>query len=316
MKLTAYRIDGQGQLEAISASELTPAWSEDPIPRWIDIDEASPNELRKLLTPLQLHPVLLENCMEPPAGPRVATYKRTVHMDFPYFSGELPRTRTYICMLCLPTVLITIRYGSASHSIQLVDEEPLFDSSIHALAYVIFRGLVLRGLPEYHDVRDRVERLSRRIDDESDALEFGDIHDAKAGVDRLTLMCEDQLHCVSLLRSAESQLSPANRLREHFRDMADDLRNAQMGINRLGTQVQDLRHQYALASQHMTNRRLNFLAIMSAIYLPATLVSGIFGMNFDNMPALHMRYGYFVALAAMLLLLICQLIFFRKRGWF
>ncbi len=98
--------------------------------------------------------------------------------------------------------------------------------------------------------------------------------------------------------------------------MADDFRNAQMGITRLGTQIQDLRQGYVLASQDMTNRRLNFLAIMSAVYLPAMLVSSIFGMNFDNMPALHLRNGYFVALAGMLLLIIGQLIFFRKRSWF
>ncbi len=316
MKLSAFQIDEQCQLEAISASELSLAWLEDSISRWIDIDAASPDELRELLTPLELHPLLLENSLEPPDGPRVATYKQVLHMDFPYFRGEQARTRKYLSMLCLPTLLITIRYGPASDSIQLVDEDPLIEPSVNAIVYVILTRLALRGLPEWHDLRDGVGRLSRRIDDEPNSLEFGDILDCKERVDRLTLMCEDQLHCVSLLRSAESQLSPANRLREHYRDMADDLRNAQMGITRLGTQVQDLRQQYALASQDMTNKRLNFLAIMSAIYLPAMLISSIFGMNFDNIPALHMRYGYFVALAAMLLLVIGQLIFFRRRGWF
>ncbi len=289
MKLSAFRIDEQCQLEEIPASELSLAWLEDSIQRWIEIDAASPDELRALLTPLELHPVLLENCLEPPQGPRVAIYKRAFHMDFPHFRGEQARTRTYLSVLCLPTLLITIRYGSTSDPVRLVDEEPLIEPSVNALVYVILTRLAQRGLPEWHDIRDGVGRLSRRIDDEPKALEFGDILSCKECVDRLTLMCEDQLHCVSLLRSAESQLSPANRLREHYRDMADDLRNAQMGITRLGTQVQDLRQQYAFAAQDMTNKRLNFLAVMSAVYLPATLVSGIFGMNFDNMPALHMH---------------------------
>ncbi len=316
MKLSAFRIDEQCQLEAVSVSELTPAWLEDSIARWVDIEAASPDELRALLTPLELHPVLLENCLEPPDGPRVATYKRAFHVDFPYFEAEQARNRTYLCMMCMPTLLITIRYGSASESVRLVDEEPLIEPSVNALVYEILRRLALQGLPEWHDVRDRINGLAHRIDDQPNALEFGDILDCKERVDRLTLMCEDQLNCVSLLRSAESQLSPANRLREHYRDMADDFRIAQMGVTRLGTQIQDLRQGYALASQDMTNKRLNFLAIMSAVYLPAMLVSSIFGMNFDNMPALHMRHGYFVALAVMLLLIIGQLIFFRKRSWF
>ncbi len=316
MKLSAFRIDEQSQLEVISASELSLAWLEDPIARWIDIDAASPDELRALLAPLELHPVLLENCLEPPEGQRVSSYKRALHIDFPYFTGEQPRTRAYLSMLCMPTLLITIRHGSASGSIALVEEDPLVEPSVNALVYVILRRLTLRGLPEWHDIRGGVGRLSRRIDDKPNALKFGDILDCKERVDRLTLMCEDQLDCVSSLRAAESRWSPANRLLEHFRDMVDDLRNAQTGIMRLGTQVQDLRQQYALALQDLTNKRLNFLAILSAVYLPAALVSGIFGMNFDNMPALHMHYGYFVALGAMLVLVIGQLIYFRRRGWF
>jgi len=57
------------------------------------------------------------------------------------------------------------------------------------------------------------------------------------------------------------------------------------------------------------------LTVVSAIFLPLTLVAGIFGMNFQYMPELGYRYGYFVALGGMLALAVVLLIIFRIKRW-
>ena len=44
---------------------------------------------------------------------------------------------------------------------------------------------------------------------------------------------------------------------------------------------------------------LGLLTVLSAIFMPLTLIAGIYGMNFDVMPELHWRYGYFVVLGTM-----------------
>ena len=43
---------------------------------------------------------------------------------------------------------------------------------------------------------------------------------------------------------------------------------------------------------HRTNRVMNKLTIISAIFLPLTFLCGVYGMNFDRFPELHWRYGY------------------------
>ena len=62
------------------------------------------------------------------------------------------------------------------------------------------------------------------------------------------------------------------------------------------------------------------LTVISAFVLIPTLISGIYGMNFNknspfNMPELYWQYGYFFALGLMLLSVIITYIFFKKRGW-
>ena len=58
------------------------------------------------------------------------------------------------------------------------------------------------------------------------------------------------------------------------------------------------------------------LTILTSIFAPLTLIAGIYGMNFEVMPELHLRYGYFVVLALMAVVAIVQTYWLWRRGWF
>ncbi len=77
----------------------------------------------------------------------------------------------------------------------------------------------------------------------------------------------------------------------------------------------DLQQRYASAQQELTDRRLGVLTVLSAIFMPLTLIAGIYGMNFEVMPELHFRYGYPITLAAMALMAGGLTWYFRARWW-
>ncbi|MDQ3131792.1 MAG: hypothetical protein M3Q99_13670, partial [Acidobacteriota bacterium] len=64
-----------------------------------------------------------------------------------------------------------------------------------------------------------------------------------------------------------------------------------------------------------TNDIIKFLTIFSAIILPLSLIAGIYGMNFENMPELKTRYGYFLTLVSMAIVVAGLLIYFWRKGW-
>ena len=68
-------------------------------------------------------------------------------------------------------------------------------------------------------------------------------------------------------------------------------------------------------SQRM-NEVMQVLTIMASIFIPLTFIAGIYGMNFDNMPELHWRYGYPMAWGLMLLCLVAMLWYFKRKKWF
>lgn len=63
------------------------------------------------------------------------------------------------------------------------------------------------------------------------------------------------------------------------------------------------------------NQVMKVLTIITTIFVPLTFVVGVYGMNFDNIPELHMAYGYYYVLAGMGLMVIGMLIYFRRKRW-
>jgi magnesium transporter len=58
------------------------------------------------------------------------------------------------------------------------------------------------------------------------------------------------------------------------------------------------------------------LTIVSAIFIPLTFIAGIYGMNFEHMPELQYRNGYFAVIAFMVLIVMGMIVYFKKRDWF
>lgn len=71
---------------------------------------------------------------------------------------------------------------------------------------------------------------------------------------------------------------------------------------------------YAVQGQKM-NEIMKVLTVTSAIFIPLTFIVGVYGMNFENMPELKWKYGYFIAIGIMLLLTVVLVFVFWKRGW-
>jgi magnesium transporter len=63
------------------------------------------------------------------------------------------------------------------------------------------------------------------------------------------------------------------------------------------------------------NQVMKILTVVSSIFIPLSFLVGVYGMNFENMPELEWRWGYFVLIGVMLSLIITMIIYFRKKKW-
>ncbi|WP_086476784.1 magnesium/cobalt transporter CorA [Arenibacter amylolyticus] len=63
------------------------------------------------------------------------------------------------------------------------------------------------------------------------------------------------------------------------------------------------------------NEVMKVLTIMASIFIPITFIAGVYGMNFDYMPELQFKYGYFYVWGLMLLVFVGLLVFFKRKRW-
>jgi magnesium transporter len=72
---------------------------------------------------------------------------------------------------------------------------------------------------------------------------------------------------------------------------------------------------YLSSISNRMNEIMKVLTIMSTLFIPLTFLVGVYGMNFDNMPELHWRWGYFALWGVMLGCVGGMFVFFRRKGW-
>ncbi|NJM79117.1 MAG: magnesium and cobalt transport protein CorA, partial [Flavobacterium sp.] len=70
------------------------------------------------------------------------------------------------------------------------------------------------------------------------------------------------------------------------------------------------------AQSHRMNEVMKTLTVISSVFLPLTFIVGIYGMNFKYIPELNFKYGYFITLGVMFVLVLLMLYYFKKKKWF
>ena len=125
----------------------------------------------------------------------------------------------------------------------------------------------------------------------------------------------DQLPAIKGLGLTEKPFFRLDDARQYLDCALANLQAADGSLNWLDRRIGTLRSEFDMHAQARTNRRLDTLTIFAAIFNPLTLMAGVWGMNFVNMPELNIPYGYPLALGLMAVVGAGMYRFFRRGGW-
>ncbi len=100
-----------------------------------------------------------------------------------------------------------------------------------------------------------------------------------------------------------------------FVNLKDKHKDVIADFDHLNAQITNLISMFLALSDQKANQVMKVLAIYSVYFLPITFIAGVYGMNFDFIPGLHNKYGYFTTLGIMSIIVIFTFIYARKKQW-
>lgn len=98
-------------------------------------------------------------------------------------------------------------------------------------------------------------------------------------------------------------------------DLLDKQKDVIADFDHVNAQTINLISMFLALSDQKANQVMKLLAIYSVYFLPITFIAGVYGMNFDNMPELHHKNGYYFTLGLMVLIVVITFIYTRRKKW-
>ncbi|MDF1862307.1 MAG: magnesium/cobalt transporter CorA [Verrucomicrobiales bacterium] len=289
---------------------------------WVNISGELDEATRKILkASFGLHPLALQDASRNRHPPKIEEFSEYTFLIFKTLTSEtvdINFSTLQNCMFVGPRFLIT-RTSAPCISIEEMWKKELakpnrIRQGPDAVASRLMRLFVDRYLAILLQLESRLEAVESGLLDKVDDSVLAVVTGYKASLKRLRRIflyheqllrnLRDQVHCgfseerKHELNDVFEQQERAGSLTLLFYELASDLIDGYLSL-----------------SSHRLNQIMKVLTIVTVVFVPLGFLAGIYGMNFENMPELQSRSGYFILLGIMATIATTLLLSFRKKRW-
>jgi magnesium transporter len=269
---------------------------------------------------------------------------RTVQIDhsskkprvvFGPINTQPKRIKTYpVTFFLLDNLLVTVRPADAS-SIGHVRERMLAHAarvplSAEDLAHRILNAMVDRYLELRQPLSDRLDRLQRNLlDPKRPFNDWYALLDQRTELRKLEHLCEEQHDAIQewrdstldetygngSVKESKRQRKRSDAMMVRITDLLEHINRVRNHAERLESTAESAVQLHFSAMSHRTSEIMRTLTILTAIFLPLTLLTGVFGMNFKQMPLLENEHGFSVVVLIMVGIAVTLLFVFRQKRY-
>jgi len=287
---------------------------------WVDVvglgDKAG---LEKLIALFGIPWLAMEDVLHSPQRPKVDLYDDARFVVMRMFDRAGTCDTDQLSMFVRGQVLVTFqeRPGDPFDVVRRRLGDAQSQLRKHGVDYLLYRlvdACVDSIFPEVERISETVERVEVAAFDKPTHKLIRDLHGLRRDLrvfERVALGTRDAMD--QLVKDEQGFFSAATR--PYVRDVYDH-----------ASQIVELSHHYATVATDIgafivatldmrTNQVMKVLAGVTVIFLPLSLVAGVYGMNFENMPELHTSWGYFAALGLMAVVATALTLWMRRIGW-
>lgn len=286
---------------------------------WIDVEAPTAEDMKYLHERYEINNLLLEDTLDPNHLPK---YEADGNVKFFLLreSTELERKNlntisdisTKIGIFLLENTIITVHrmktksISETKKQLSAGQENSSPDKVALMIALIIMKSFDDEAISLFETMDNIENEIFLKNTNHTNQIRRLYKLKRKSGLNsRVLTISTDAIDKFKLLNLQDSEVVD---LKDKHKDVVAD-------FDHLNIQITNLISMFLALSDQKANQVMKVLAIYSVYFLPITFIAGLYGMNFDNMPELHTKQGYFYTLGVMGVIVICTFIYARRKQW-
>jgi magnesium transporter len=303
--------------------ELVERWKADERTLiWLDLGDEPTGEAGRILREeFGLHPLAVQDALRERHPPKLEHFEDYTFLLLRGLSAESKDTDFSAIQVAL---FVGRRFLVTRHSADSPSTDTLWREAQEntgrlvagpaALALRLCRIMVDRYLGILLALEPRLEELEDEILSSPRDELLGELAGYKSSLKKLRRIFAYHQQVFSALRNGDYPCFGT----EIVHELNDVYEHQERAVSLSGLYYElavDLVESYLSLASHHLNQIMKVLTIVTAIFVPLSFLAGLYGMNFENIPELHARSGYFILLGVMAGLAVTLLALFRKKHW-
>lgn len=325
VRMTLFDIDFEtvDQSEINSVEELLPYKNSDRL-TWLNVDGLHNEQLmQELVDTLQIPADILSDVMQPGTRPQMEEFDNGLFVSLKMMQLNEKTNQVSIdnlSLVIMDKLLITfqeeknelfnpVRVRIRKHS------KRFRTLGADYLAFALLDVVIENYIFILGRLGEKIENLENKMVMEPGRETLKIINLLKRELTNLARYIRPAREMImGLVKSDSDFIIPVNE--KHYKELQDNINQAVELLEYYRELLYDELNIYHSSMSTRLNDIMALLTIFSVIFIPITFIVGVYGMNFDNMPELHLRYGYFIVWGVMVVIAIGMLWYFKKRKWF
>jgi magnesium transporter len=323
IKLFEYNID---KMESFTMKEVEDCYSflKSSSTTWINVDGLKKEDVEKLCAHFGIHPLIVEDILSVGQRPKMDEINGLLFcvLNMLYFNEENSSVETEQVSIILGKNFVISFQEDARRDVfnPLRGKLNIYGSKVRMsgadfLYYLLIDMIVDNYYLVMEKLGDRIEMLEEDIIRHPNNRSLAKINILRKEMIVLKRNVSPVRELVNGILRSESDLIE-ERTEKYFKDVYDHIVQAHDLADNYRDMMMTLQDLYLSNVNLKLNEVMKVMAIVTCLLAPATVIGGIFGMNFDRIPLLHNQWGFFISVGIMLLIPVWMIIVFKRRGWF
>ncbi|HEU5054363.1 MAG TPA: magnesium/cobalt transporter CorA, partial [Hanamia sp.] len=291
---------------------------------WINMDGLKKADVDKICEHFHIHPLIAEDILSSGQRPKMDELNHLIYclLNMLYFNSEFSSVESEQISIVLGSNFVLSFQEDASRDVfDLLRQKIKISGSKVREAKVdyLFYSLIDLIVDNYFVVMEKlganIEILEDRITEKPNTQTLASINLLRKEMIFLRRNISPVREMINgILRSDINLIE--EKTERYFKDVYDHIVQATELAENYRDMMINLQDLYLNNVNLRMNEVMKVMAVVTCLLAPATVIGGIFGMNFVRIPWLHNPYGFFIAVGLMFIIPLWMIWIFKKRGWF